>query len=56
MSTGTPAPRTDLTDAVQACVRAQIWGASGTWPLQLDLDLIAHEGRWRVRDARASTW
>ncbi len=56
MSTGTPAPRTGLTDAVQACVRAQIWGVSGTRPLQLDLDLIAHEGRWRVRDARASTW
>jgi ketosteroid isomerase-like protein len=36
-------------------VKADIWGARGTWPLQLDICLIRLGGRWRMSSARAST-
>ena len=37
-------------------VNADIWGARGTWPLQLDIDLARVEGQWRMKAARASTY
>ena len=37
-------------------VRADIWGASGTWPLQMDIDFRLQQGRWRMTRATASTY
>ncbi len=45
--------RAQLTGCNQ--VKADIWGARGTWPLQLDICLIRLGGRWRMSSARAST-
>lgn len=37
-------------------VRADIWGAQGNWPLQLDLTFRLHQGRWQMSRATASTY
>lgn len=37
-------------------VRADIWGAQGTWPLQTDLDFQLLQGRWLMVKATASTY
>lgn len=37
-------------------VKASIWGTRGTWPLQLDINLILLSGRWLMSAARASTY
>jgi len=37
-------------------VRADIWGARGTWPLQLDIDFELRDGVWLMTQARASTY
>ncbi|KWF32679.1 hypothetical protein WL88_25355 [Burkholderia diffusa] len=37
-------------------VKATIWGMRGTWPLQLDIDLILQNGRWLMCEARASMY
>jgi hypothetical protein len=37
-------------------VKASIWGAQGTWPLQLDIDFALVDGRWLMRHARATTY
>ena len=37
-------------------VSADIWGARGSWPLQLDIRLSRQEGRWQMSAARASTY
>jgi hypothetical protein len=37
-------------------VRASIWGAQGTWPLQLDIEFALVNGRWLMRQAVASTY
>lgn len=43
---------------VRGCnrVKASIWGARGTWPLQLDIDLCLRNGRWLMSAARATTY
>lgn len=37
-------------------VKASIWGAQGTWPLQLDVEFALVNGRWFIRHASASTY
>jgi hypothetical protein len=37
-------------------VNADIWGARGTWPLQLDIDFVCHGGKWLMSHATASTY
>jgi formylglycine-generating enzyme required for sulfatase activity len=37
-------------------VKASIWGAQGTWPLQLDIDLSLRDGQWLMSAARATTY
>lgn len=37
-------------------VRADIWGARGTWPLQLDIQLVRRDGRWLMSAAQAHTY
>lgn len=37
-------------------VKANIWGARGTWPLQLDIDLSLCNGQWLMSAARACTY
>jgi len=37
-------------------VKADICGARGTWPLQLDIGLVRRDGRWWMSTARASTY
>ena len=37
-------------------VKADIWGARGTWPLQLDIGLVRRDGRWWMCAAHASTY
>jgi formylglycine-generating enzyme required for sulfatase activity/ketosteroid isomerase-like protein len=37
-------------------VNANIWGARGIWPLQLDIDLSLRDGRWLMSAARATTY
>jgi hypothetical protein len=37
-------------------VKANIWGAQGTWPLQLDIEFALIDGRWLMRHASASTY
>lgn len=37
-------------------VQADIWGARGTWPLRLQIQLIRREGRWLMSAAQASTY
>lgn len=37
-------------------VKANIWGARGTWPLQLEIDFVWTEGRWLLAAAYASTY
>lgn len=37
-------------------VSADIWGACGNWPLQLDIRLVRHQGRWWMSAARACTY
>lgn len=46
--------RAQLTGCNQ--VKADIWGARGTWPLQLDIRLIRRGGSWQMSSARASTY
>ena len=35
---------------------AHIWGAQGTWPLQLDYQLVRENGQWKARSAVATTY
>ena len=35
---------------------AHIWGAQGTWPLQLDYQLVRENGQWKARQAVATTY
>ena len=35
---------------------AHIWGAQGTWPLQLDYQLVREKGEWKARQAVATTY
>lgn len=37
-------------------VKASIWGAQGTWPLQLDVEFTLVNDRWLMRHASASTY
>ena len=37
-------------------VKANIWGAQGTWPLQLDIDFVLDKGTWHMKRARATTY
>ena len=37
-------------------VQADIWGARGTWPLQLGIAFRMQQGRWRMVTATASTY
>lgn len=37
-------------------VDANIWGARGTWRLQLDIDLSLRDGQWLLSAARATTY
>lgn len=37
-------------------VQADIWGARGTWPLRLQIQLVRREGRWLMSAAQASTY
>ena len=37
-------------------VNANIWGARGIWPLQLDIDLSLRDGRWLMSAAQATTY
>lgn len=37
-------------------VKADIWGAKGTWPLQLDIRLVRQTGGWLLLEATASTY
>lgn len=37
-------------------VKANIWGAQGTWPLQMDIQFVLVSGRWLMRHAVASTY
>jgi len=37
-------------------VRADIWGAQGTWSLQLDIDFQFRDDRWLMTHARASAY
>jgi len=37
-------------------VQADIWGARGTWPLRLHIQLVRREGRWLMSAAQASTY
>lgn len=37
-------------------VRAEIWGAHGTWPLQMDIDFELCDGVWLMTHAAASTY
>lgn len=37
-------------------VSAEIWGARGTWPLQLDAQLVRRRGQWQISVAVASTY
>lgn len=37
-------------------VKANIWGAQGAWPLQLDIELVRHGSQWMMTHARASTF
>lgn len=37
-------------------VKANIWGAAGTWPLLLEIDFSHVHGRWLMTVARASMY
>ena len=41
--------------AGRARTTANIWGAQGTWPLQLEIDLRKLDGRWLMEKAVATT-
>lgn len=38
----------------QAYTTANIWGAKGTWALQLDFDLAEQQGQWKMTKAVAT--
>ena len=40
----------------RARTTANIWGAQGTWPLQLEIDLRKLDGRWLMEKAVATTY
>jgi hypothetical protein len=37
-------------------VKADIWGAQGTWPLQMDIGFVLVNGHWLMQHAVASTY
>ncbi len=37
-------------------VKAKIWGAQGTWPLQMDIDFVLVNGSWLMQHGVASTY
>lgn len=37
-------------------VRAEIWGAHGTWPLRLDIRFTQERDQWRMLKVTASTY
>lgn len=37
-------------------VQADIWGAQGTWPLEMAIDFRREQGRWLMSRAVASTY
>jgi hypothetical protein len=37
-------------------VKASIWGAQSTWPLQMDIEFVLVNGRWLMQHAVASTY
>lgn len=40
----------------RSLVTADIWGAHGTWPLQLDYELVRENGVWKARRAVATLY